>query len=378
MRRICTLALVVAGGLALGGCTKGDAGPAKRPAPTASVVVATAETADIPVTVRTVGNVEPVAQVMLKPQVAGQIVEITAQEGALVEAGQTLVVLDERPWSAALKKAESDLARDRAVADDLRRQASQYAEAIATGAANRIEADTAEAKALAAEAQVGADEATVSIAKLKLEYCRVKAPFAGRLGSLLVKKGAIVKEDETELVDLVQIKPIEVGFSIAEQQVEAIRRGQREAPLSALADTQGLGVEPVRGEVSFIDNKVDQATGTIRLKARFANEDEVLWPGRFVDVVLTLSQDRGVVVVPEAAVQASQKGPAVWVVKPDGTAEMRPVTVTRTVEGRSVIGSGIAAGETVVTDGQLRLAPGIKVEAKRAQAAGADKAGAGA
>jgi multidrug efflux system membrane fusion protein len=341
------------------------------------VVVATAETADIPVTIRTVGNVEPVAQVMLRPQVAGQVVEIPVEEGTEVQAGQTLIVLDERPWSAALKKSESDLSRDRVMAEDLRRQANQYAVAIASGAGNKIEADTSEARAGAAEAQVGADEAAVSIAKLNLEYCRLKAPFAGRLGPLLVKKGAIVKEDETDLVDLVQIRPIEVGFSIAEQQVEAIRAGQSEAPLTVTADPQGPGSDPAHGVVSFIDNKVDQETGTIRLKARFANEDERLWPGRFVDVILTMSQERGVVVVPAAAVQASQRGSAVWVVKSDGTAELRPVAVKRVVEGRSVIESGIAAGETVVTDGQLRLAPGIRVDAKREQAAAPDKPKAG-
>lgn len=357
----------VAGALAVvAGCSEKGAAPAARAPQAAAVTVAQAETGTLPVQVRTVGNVQPVAEVVLRPQVQGQVVETPVREGTYVDGGTTLIVLDERPYQALLAQAKATADRDRAVAEDDRRTASQYAAAQASNAANKQEMESAAAKAAASEAAVHADEAMIRTAELNVEFCRIKAPFAGRLGTLLVKPGAIVKANETDLLDIAQLRPIEVGFSVPERWVEAVRSGQAKAPLRVEASISGDS-RPVIGSVSFIDNRVDTNTGTIRLKGRFDNQDERLWPGQFVDVVLTLDQEEGVV-IPADAVQASQQGQAVWVVKADQTAEMRPVTVRRTVEGRAVIDKGVQAGETVVTDGQLRLAPGIKVEIKTAAA----------
>jgi multidrug efflux system membrane fusion protein len=329
----------------------------------ASVTVATAERGMVPVTIRSVGNVEPISDVMLRPQVWGRVEEIPVQEGADVQAGDTLIVLDERPWDAALKETQAHTMRDRALAGEDRRVANQFRAALASNAAKQQELEAAEAKAAASDAQVLADEAAERTAALNLDYCRIKAPFAGRLGPLLVKMGAIVKINETDLVDLAQLKPIEVGFAVPERYVEAIRSGQARSPLPVTASISGDQPAAVAGTLSFIDNRVDTTTGTIRLKGRFANDEQRLWPGHFVDVVVTLTEEEGVI-VPAAAVQASQKGQAIWVVKGDQTAELRPVRVRRQFEGKAVIDSGVSAGETVVTDGQLRLAPGAKVEIK--------------
>jgi multidrug efflux system membrane fusion protein len=253
------------------------------------------------------------------------------------------------------------------MAADDRRMADRFAAAQASNAANKTEAEASEAKAAASEAQVDADDAEVRTAKLNLEYCEIKAPFAGRLGTVLVRKGAITKANETDLATLVQMRPIQVGFSVPERYVDAIRAGQAKAPLKVTANAAGDGKGGIIGEVDFIDNRVDLMTGTLRLKGLYTNQDERLWPGQFVDVVLTLSEEEGVV-VPAEAVQASQKGRAVWVIKPDQTAEMRQVTVRRQVGDQAVLDKGVEAGETVVTDGQLRLAPGSKVEIKTAAA----------
>jgi multidrug efflux system membrane fusion protein len=355
-------AVVWAAVFAAAGCGNEGAGKAAAKVPVAVVYAAKAEKGMLPVTVRTVGQVEPLAEIMLRPQASGQVTETPVVEGTEVQAGDELVVLDERPWLAALKEAEADLARDRARAADDRRTANQFAAAIANSAASKTEADSAEARAQSSEAQVVADEAAVQVAKLNVEYCRIRAPFAGRIGSFLVKKGAIVKANETDLVSLAQLKPIQAAFSVPEKFLEPIREQQRRASLDVRVNTGAPGSKDQMGRLSFIDNKADAGTGTIRLKALFANADETLWPGLFVNVVLTISLEEGVV-VPAEAVQVAQRGPAVWVVKADQTVELRPVTVARTVDGRSMV-AGIEDGETVVTEGQLRLAPGAKVDVK--------------
>jgi membrane fusion protein, multidrug efflux system len=354
--------------MALAACERQEqARPAAGP-PTVPVSVAKAETRDVPVQLRSVGTVESIAAVMLRPQVAGQVLAVPAGEGRDVTAGEVIVTIDPRPFEAALREAEASLARNTAIATDERRGAQQLRTAYEGRAVAVREVEQAEARALAAEAQAAQDQAAVETARLQLSYSTITAPFDGRLGALLVKPGAIVKANETDLIHLTQVAPIDVAFTVREQDLAQVRAAQAARLLPVLAEVPG-GDGPVQGVLSFIDNRVDPATGAIRLKARFENADQRLWPGQFVNVTMTVGVDEGATVVPSAAVQASQRGRAVFVIKADGTAEQRPVEVRRNEDGVSVISSGVAPGETVVTEGQLRLTNGAKVTVREGRTA---------
>lgn len=363
-------------GRAGGGGGSGGGGPPKPPP--VPVAVATATRADVPIALRTIGSVESKARVVLRPQVAGRIVELAAEEGTDVQAGQVLVRLDPRPFEAVIAEAEANLARGRAEALDANQLAERTKTAALASAISARESEAAKARAMAADAQVQSYQALLDTAKLNLMYCTVSAPFAGRLGSFLVKPGSIVKENDTDLVELSQIDPIEVAFSIPEENIPAVRLALvRGAPVVEVAPAgTALGEAPAIGELTFVDNKVDPATGSIRLKAAFANADRRLWPGQFANVRMILGQDDDAVMVPEAAVQVTQSGPAVFVVGADKTVELRVVAVRRTVDGMSVIEHGIEEGETVVTDGQLRLAVGSSVVFKSAGGSTQGSAGA--
>ncbi len=360
----------------LGACERQEQGRAPAGPPTVPVSVAKAETRDVPIQLRSVGTVESIAAVMLRPQVAGQVLATPAGEGRDVKAGEVIVTIDPRPFEAALREAEASLARNTAIAADERRGAQQLRTAYEGRAVAVREVEQAEARAAAAEAQAAQDQAAVETARLQLSYSTITAPFDGRLGALLVKPGAIVKANETDLIHLTQVAPIDVAFTVREQDLAQVRAAQGARPLAVLAEVPGGG-EPVRGELSFIDNRVDPATGAIRLKARFDNADQRLWPGQFVNVTMTVGVDEGATVVPSAAVQASQRGRAVFVIKADGTAEQRPVEVRRSEDGVSVIASGVEPGETVVTEGQLRLTNGAKVAVRENRPAAGAKAGVG-
>jgi multidrug efflux system membrane fusion protein len=333
--------------------------------PPVPVEVAAVAQRDVAITLNAIGTVEARASVVIRPQVAGQVRVIDAREGTEVKAEDPLITLDERPFQAAFVQARAQLAKDIALAAEAQATAERYAAAGLSGGATENELTTARAAADAADAQVAADRAMVSIAELNLEYCRIAAPWAGRLGQILVRPGAIVEENKTDLVELTSIAPIDVSFSLPEQNLRAVQAAAAAGHVPVTAQT---GVEPgapsESGALSFIDNRVDRATGSIRLKATFDNADRLLWPGRFVTVGITIGQNRGALVVPDSAVQPSQKGSSVWVVRPDQTAEMRLVTVDRSADGVSIVSKGLAAGETVVTDGQLRLSPGAKVQVK--------------
>jgi multidrug efflux system membrane fusion protein len=334
-----------------------------------------------------------ISEVTLRPQVAGSVLDAPSGEGHDVKAGDVVLRLDARPFDATLKEAQAALVRHQALATDAHRAAEALKTALTNRATSEREAEAAEANAVAADAQIVQDQATIETAQLNLAYCTITAPFAGRLGALMVKPGAVVKEKETDLITITQIAPIEVGFSLPEQSLGAVRAAQEAGPVPVQAVIPGE-MEPAKGELSFIDNKVDTLTGAFRMKARFENADRRLWPGEFVNVTITVGLEKAAVVVPAAAVQASQKGQSVFVVKPDQTVDLRYVKA-RVLMDTSIIESGVQAGETVVTDGQLRLVPGTKIapkgpalggpavpagspsatESKRSEASAADPAG---
>lgn len=349
-------------------CQKAAAPAGANTPPSVPVSVATATRADVPVILRTIGSVEAKAFVILRPQIAGRVIDLPVQEGRDVNKGDLLVSLDPRPHEAALAEAQANVTRNIAMADDAHRLAERTGNPAVSAAISQRETESARAKAAAADAEILASKAQVESAKLNLLYCTITAPFSGRLGSFKVKPGSIVKENETDLVELAQVDPIEVAFALPEENLPALRAAMGVAELHVEASPSGDNDPPASGTLTFIDNRVDPATGTIRLKATFENTARRLWPGQFTNVRLLLGHDQGVVTVPESAVQTTQGGAAIFVVKPDQTVELRQVAVRRVAAGRSIIERGIAEGETVVTEGQLRLGPGSKVQVKAQQA----------
>lgn len=373
--RISAFAMLVLAIAAVPACSRRDEQASKAaPAPPAVPVSATrAVQADVPIAVRAIGNVESRARVVMRSQIDGRLIELPAQEGRDVQKGDVLARLDARMYEAALRQAEADLTRNRALAKDAHHLAERTASALATAAISKRESEEAAAKAAAADAEVLVSDAKVESARLNLEYCTITAPFAGRTGQFLIKPGAIVKENETDIVELAQTDPVDVSFAVPEENIPAIRSGIEKGVLRVEAVASGEAGAPAVGELTFVDNKVDASTGTIRLKATFGNTDRRLWPGQFVTASLIVGRDTDAVMIPESAVQTTQAGASVFVVKPDQTVELRTVTVRRIVGDTSIIENGISVGDTVVTDGQLRLASGVKVQIKAPAAAVADK-----
>lgn len=341
---------------------------AKQPPPRmVPVVVDAADRKNVPLQVRTIGNVEAYNTVAVKAQVSGEISQVFFKEGQDVRKGSLLFRIDPRPFEAALRQAESALARDRAQAVNAQEDAKRYASLSGKGYVSVQEYDKARTNANALDAIVQADEAAVENARLQLEYTAIMSPIDGRTGAITVQKGNVVKANDASLVTINQVRPINVAFSLPEQYLAEVKKHMAMKDLKVEAIIPGSEASPVRGELAFIDNAVDRATGTIRLKGTFANADHRLWPGQFVDVILTLTIEPDRVLVPTEAVQTGQQGQYVYVVKDDMTAELRSVTPGRVHERWTIIEKGVAAGEKVVTDGQLRLVPGAKVEIKNAK-----------
>lgn len=336
---------------------------ASAPAPV-PVTAAAALSVDLPVTMRAIGTVGSKARVTLRPQITARVLELLAEEGRDVRAGQPLLRLDARPFESELREAEANLAQARAMADDARRLAARLEDATDSLAVSNRELEETRAKVVAADAGVLSEQAKVELARLNIEYCTIAAPFAGRLGQVLVRPGTILKANESDLVELTQIDPIEIGFAVPEAAIAAIRAASAAGPVRVEASPGGDTGAPQLGAMSFLDNKVDPTTGTIQIKATFPNASLRLWPGQFANVTLVLGREPGSIAIPESAVQPSQNGPIVFVIRSDQSVELRPVVVRRTVDGQSLIDHGLAQGETVVTDGHLRLTPGAKVQIK--------------
>lgn len=351
--------LVASIALPLGACSEDAQTGGAEPLP--PVRVAAVERRDVPVTLGAIGQVQSLASVVLKPQVAGMLQEVHFEEGDEVRAGDLLLELDKRPFEADVRAAAARLARDETLAKDAREEASQFSKLTPTNAVSERQVASAQAKADAADATVAADEAALETAKLRLEYCSIRAPFDGRTGALLARPGSVLKADETELVRLNRMAPIRVSFAVPQRHLAEIRARNAKAPLTASV-TLPDGGEPEVGKLAFVDNAVDSSTGTIRLMASFPNDDRRLWPGLYVDVELTVALEEGVLVAPSRAVQTGQVGDSVFVLKDDGTVEQRAVEIERTRGSIAVVAKGLDEGETVVTEGQLRLVPGAKAK----------------
>jgi membrane fusion protein, multidrug efflux system len=344
--------------VALPGCARTDADQAARgPRPvkvrTAQVALKTA-----PVEVQAVGRIASARSVAIRARVAGQLVAAHFTEGQAVRQGDLLLELDRRPFEAALAEARANLARDEARAENARAEAARAAELAGKEFVTRQQADAARATAAAADATSAASRAAVQRAELDLAYATLRAPSAGRTGRLLLHPGNLVGAGTQDLVTIEQVKPVLATFALPERHLAALRA----AGASAIATVRPASGGPsASGPVVFIDNAVDAATGTILVRARLENADEALWPGQVVEVRLRLGERKDALVVPASAVAQGQAGDYAWVIK-DGAAELRPLTVLEAGEREVVVGQGLAAGEVVVTEGQLRLTPGAKVE----------------
>ncbi|GBD39437.1 Multidrug resistance protein MdtA [bacterium HR37] len=327
------------------------------------VKVATAIEKDVPVQINTIGHVEAFSSVSVKSQVAGELAHVYFKEGQMVKNGELMFVIDPRPFEAALKQAEANLARDIAQMKKAEVDARRYTDLLKKGIVSKQEYDQFITNLEVLRSTVKADRAAVENAKLQLEYCYIRSPITGRIGELLVDQGNVVKDKDTVLAVINQTKPIYVKFSVPEQELPSIRKYMAIGDLKVEARVPSDESHKATGHLSFINNEVDSETGTITLKAVFPNEDEYLWPGQFVDVTLTLTTQPNAVVVPSQSIQTGQEGYHVFIVKPDLTVEPRPVVLgASTNHNETVIVKGIHPGEKVVVEGQLQLAPGIKVE----------------
>ena len=364
-RRFLAASVALGALLILTACAGTKAAP---PAPSAvPVLAATVEQRDVPQQVRAIGNVEPYSTVSVKTQITGELTGVFFKEGEDVKKGQLLFELDKRPFEAALKQAEGMLAKDEAQAVNARVQARRYEELYKAGVVSKETNDQAQSSADALDAAVTADRAAVQNARVQLIYCSIYSPINGRTGTLVLHRGNMIKaNDNPALITINQVEPIYVTFTVPEQYLAEIKQyaGSRKLKVQAVIPDDSRG--PIDGALSFIDNSVDQATGTIKLKGEFPNRDRRLWPGQFVNAVLTLRQQPNAIVVPSQAVQNGQQGQFVFVIKDDMTVEARPVAIVQSTDGLALVQKGLAAGERVVTDGQLRLVPGAKVQIKQA------------
>jgi multidrug efflux system membrane fusion protein len=347
--------------LPLSSCAKKDT-PATPPVP---VTVATAERRAVPFELAATGTVEPLQTVAVQAQVGGTLQRVAFKEGDEVKRGQVLFELDPRPYRAALDQALAALARDRAQATNAAQEASRYQALADKQYVTAQQYAEVQTNATAAQATLAGSQAAVDQARLNLQYATIRAPITGRTGSLLVREGNLVRANATQpLVTINQLRPILVRFAVPAPNLPLVQQHLGKN-LVVRAEAIGGG-EPSEGSLSFIDNAVDTATGTILLKGRFPNDDGALWPGAFVNVRLQLYVEPNALVIPAAAVVAGQQGNFVFVIQPDSSAATRAVTVNRTAGDFAIVSGDVEAGDRVVIDGQLRLRQGSKVQIKAA------------
>jgi membrane fusion protein, multidrug efflux system len=373
LRRILKgICLLWVGTVFLSGCSETNS-EVSAGKPAAPVIIETVALKNVPVQVRAIGNVEPYNTVGIRAQVGGNLSRVHFSEGEEVKKGSLLFTIDSRQYEAALKQAEAALARDRAQFENAKKDAARYAELVHKGYVSQEQYEQLRTNAEALESVVQSHLAQVENAKVQLGYCFIYAPVGGRTGSLLLHEGNLVKANaDTPLIVIHQIEPVNVTFTIPEKQFPEIRKYTGSGKLQVEAFLSAEDTIPAKGNLSFTDNTVDRATGTIMMKAVFPNRDRRLWPGQFVNVVMTLAIQQNVTVIPSAAVQTGQDGEFVYTVK-GNTAELRPVQTGSQHEGMTVILKGLSAGEQVITDGQMRLVPGSKIVAINSEAGGSEQ-----
>ena len=346
----------------------GRQAPQKPPAvPPAPVEVATVETRTMPVEMKAIGAVEPIASVQLKSKVQGEILEVHFADGARVKAGDLLFSIDPRPFQAALKRAEANLSIARFAAANAIEQADRYSALIKSGVASKEQASQILSTADAQKSGLAARQADVDEAQLSIEWSQVRAPVSGRAGAALLKAGTIAQPNVDTLAVINQMQPIYVAFSLPENSLTDIRKWMDKTTASVSAYDPDSGRLLGNGELTFVDNAVDRASGMVAFKATFPNADESLWPGQFVDVTVKLAEEPDAIVVPAAAIMEGQRGAQAFVVTGD-VAELRKIEVERSVGGLAIIKDGLRPGDVVVTTGQLRVTPGGRVSVKPAVA----------
>ncbi len=352
-------------------CTaKKEKPKAKPPVP---VKLAQAVQKDVPLQIKAIGNVEAYTSVAIKSQVNGQIARIHFTEGSDVEKGALLISIDPEPFQAVLSQCEAALVKDQAQAKYAREQSRRYEELLKEGIVTRDQYESLQSNADSLAATLVADRAAIKNAKIQLGYCSIRAPISGRTGTVALHPGNLVKANDLPIVTINQLSPIYVTFSLPEKRLAELKRAMaaRQLKIEAVIPNEPGATEV--GSISFLDNAVNPATGTIKLKGVFPNKSRKLWPGQFIDVLITLAARQNALVIPTSAIQTSQQGEFVYVVKQDNKVEVRPVTATAVAGEETVVEKGLAAGETVVVDGQLRLTPGATVEAKEKEPAGVKK-----
>ncbi len=330
------------------------------------VTVATVVQKNLPVQLDATGSVEAYSTVSIRAQAGGVVTKVHFAQGQDVKQGEPLFTIDPRPFDAALKQAEANLARDTAQLQNSREQARRYLELVNKQFVSREQYDQIKTTSEALESVVDADKAAVDNAKVQLSYCYIFSPVNGRTGTLLVNEGNLVRtNDATPMVIINQVNPIYVTFSLPEGNLPEIKARMAQTTLKVLAILPQSPDRPEEGTLTFVDNAVDSTTGTIRFRGTFANTARRLWPGQFVKVVLNLSEQPNAIVIPFQAIQSNENGQLVFVVKPDRTVEVRPIIVSRTLGGQAIVDKGLTPGETIVTDGQFLLSTGSRVQIKK-------------
>src|SRR5262252_3485117 len=330
--------------------------------PAVPVTVAISEARDVPVFVRGLGNVQAFKTVAVKTRVDGQIVRIDFQEGQEVKEGDPLFQIDPRPFQAMVDQAQANKTKNEAQLEGAQLDLERYGKLIGSGFQSRQSYDQQKATVDSLKGAIAADQAAIDTAKLNLAYSSIRAPIDGRTGQRLIDLGNLVQTSQsTTLVTITQVKPIFVNFTIPQFANHNLRKNQAKEALTVYAYSADESYKLVEGRITLVDNQIDTATGTLRLKGEFANAVETLWPGEFVAVRLRLAMRKGAITVPERAVMQGAQGPYAYVIKADNTAERRPLDIEATEDGIAIVGKGIALGETIVVDGQYRLTPGSKV-----------------
>lgn len=341
-----------------GGGKKGGGGPAP-------VYVGTVQKKTVPLVIEAIGAVEPMRTTVVRSQVTGTLVKIAIQEGQTVKEGDLLFAIDPRPFENALRSAEADLQKARVQLETARAQVARYKSLTTDQMVSKEQFEKISDTARSLESEVQSDESRLATAKLQLEYCSIRAPLSGRTGNIPVHEGDLVRVNEAGgvLVTIHQVSPIYVTFGVPQQYFGSLVRYRATGTLKVSVVPPGIDEKPEQGELTFMDNTVDSSTGTLKLKGTFPNPHQRLWPGQFATVTVTLAAPE-VITVASSAIQTSQSGQHVYVVKADKTAELRPVVVERLYEADAVISKGLTDGETVVVDGQLRVMPGRPVDIK--------------